>query len=140
MKKLLISTLFVMLAACSGERSSEQNTGRIKHSHMNPGEPTWKMSNDVRIPCSTLQDKELPCASVLLKEGASTPKYPLTSIEDVLVVYIYDPALANPAQSGGKRRQPWTIRSNCELLPSEKDSGLCLSVEDANNLLEPFLQ
>ncbi|MFC0035039.1 hypothetical protein [Cardiobacterium valvarum] len=140
MKKLLIPTLFIMLAACSGEKSSEQNTGHIKHSYMNPSEPAWKMSNDVRIPCSTLQDKEVPCASVLLKEGAPIPKYPLTSSGDILVVYIYDPVLANPAQPGGKRRQPWIIRSNCDLLPSEKDSGLCLTTEDTNKLLEPFLQ
>lgn len=132
MKKILIPTLFVLLAACSGEKAGSE---RVAYSYASTDTPSWKISNDVRIPCSASSDTKQPCAAIMLKEGAKTPKQPLTSTDDLLALYIYDPALQS---SDGI---PWTIRYNCEMIPNKKDEpALCLNLEEANQLLAPFVK
>jgi len=133
MKKLLIPTLLVMLAACSGEKSSEQNTGRVKHAHISASAPSF----DVRVagahPCLKEEEQKQPCAAVLLKDSAAIPKYPLSDIQDVMMVYVYDPAI-----HGGVG---YDYRYNCNIVKSKSASDLCLiDAAEANKLLEPFLQ
>lgn len=130
MKKLLIPTLFVMLAACSGEKSSEQNTGRIKFAHISASASASDVSLAGRKPCSAALDTKERCAAVLLKKGAK-PKFPLTDTKDVMMVFIYDPATV--AGVG------FDFRYNCDIV--KKDTDLCLAdVAEANRMLEPFLQ
>lgn len=133
MKKLLISTLFVMLAACSGEKSNEQNTGLVRHAHISASEPSIEILAAAMSPCSKAMEMKERCAVVLLEKGAAVPKHPLTNTKDVLMVLAYDPATI--------RGVGYAFRYNCELLPKEKDSDLCLAdVAEANRMLEPFLQ
>lgn len=132
MKKFLIPTLLVMLAACSGESGNKQNTGRIKFAHISASAPSSDVLVASHKPCSAERDAKERCATILLKDGAK-PKYPLSDTKDVLMVFAYDPATIAGVGIA--------FRYNCELLPKEKDSGLCLAdVAEANRMLEPFLQ
>ena len=130
MKKILLPALFIMLAACSGEKSNEQNTGRVKHAHISASAASFVAGAH---PCLKEEEQKQPCAAVLLKDSVAIPKYPLSDIKDVMMVYVYDPAI-----HGGVG---YDYRYNCNIVKSKSASDLCLiDAEEANKLLEPFLQ
>ena len=132
MKKILIPTLFVLLAACSGEKAG---VGRIKYEKTGSNK-AWQAGEAALRACKDEDAKKEPCATLQLKEGASIPKHPLTSIDDIAVLYVYDPTI-NPDDPVAS----YKMRYNCAFFPDKKDeSTLCLNIDEANRLLAPFVK
>lgn len=132
MQKILIPALAILLAACSGEKASST---RIKYEN-NGSTKAWQVGEAALRACKDENDKKEPCATLQLKEGTSIPKHPLTSIDDVAVLYVYDPTI-NPSDPVAS----YKMRYNCDLFPNKKDEpALCLDVEEANQLLAPFVK
>ncbi|MFC2503383.1 MAG: hypothetical protein ACFN4D_04940 [Cardiobacterium sp.] len=132
MKKILIPTLFVLLAACSGEKAG---VGRIKYEKTGSNK-AWQAGEAALRACKDEDAKKEPCATLQLKEGASIPKHPLTSIDDIAVLYVYDPTI-NPDDPVAS----YKMRYNCAFFPDKKDEPtLCLNIDEANRLLAPFVK
>ena len=132
MKKILIPTLFILLAACSGEKAG---AGRIKYEKTGSNK-AWQVGEAALRACKDENAKKEPCATLQLKEGASIPKHPLTSIDDIAVLYVYDPTI-NPDDPVAS----YKMRYNCAFFPDKKDEPtLCLNIDEANRLLAPFVK
>ena len=75
MKKILIPTLLVLLAACSGEKAGSE---RIKYEKTGSNK-AWQVGEAALRACKDEDAKKEPCATIQLKEGASIPPALMTS-------------------------------------------------------------
>lgn len=131
MKKSLFAFMMLgTLLACSGE---DKSTSRIHHNHVSSSMPAFELHKEVKNPCRNAIEKKAVCASVLLKDGASEPNYPLTSMDNLMAVAVYDPAFEPEAPSIS-----YKMLFNCDVV-KEQDAEDCITVDKANELLSRFI-
>lgn len=126
MKKLLFLFAFLALASC------DQHKDRVHYMKVGKDTPQWQVNEQLLRICGP--DKPAPCAAVALNHGKSKPAYPLTSIDHIAMINIYDPAFLQNTPA------PFKILDNCDTYPEQRQvvERFCLTVEEANNLLKLF--
>lgn len=75
------------------------------------------------------------CQTVLLREGAKVPTFPVRSIDDIIGIYVYDQPRFN--------QERLVYQWNCARLPADEAEAHkkeCLTVERANELLAPYVK
>lgn len=129
-KSVFVFVMSLIVIGCSGE---DKNTSRIHHNHVSASMPAFELRKEVKNPCRDAIEKKALCASVLLKDGAPEPQYPLASADNLMTVAVYDPAFEPEAPSIS-----YKIFFNCDVV-KEQDAEDCIAVEKVNELLSRFI-
>ena len=126
MKKWYLLAALAALTACSDKAEKQ---GSVNYAFSPRITEQMQIVNSLLGPCPG----DAFCQTVLLREGAKIPTFPVSSINDIVGIYAYDK----------DRFEPLDTAWNCAYLAPEDAKSWesdCLTVERANELLVPYVK
>lgn len=127
MKKWYLLVAIAALTACSDKAEKQ---GSVNYAFSPRITEQMQLVNSLLGPCPG----DAFCQTELLREGAKIPTFPVSSIDDIVGIYVYDQPSFNPAGL--------VYEWNCAYSSADKAAlrENCLTVERANELLVPYVK
>lgn len=117
--KLYLLAALILLTACSDNKTE----GSLHYRFEATNADASTLANALYKPCPG----DSYCQTLLLRKGAKIPQFPVSNLNDIIGIYIYDKA----------RFDPMKVRWNC----SYRNIGTeCLNVEELNEWVAPYLK
>lgn len=119
----LIISIVISAIACS---DNPEKKGTINYAFSDTKVEFAQLARALYDPCPA----EILCQTVLLRKGTQIPSFPFAHINDVIGIYVYDKERFD-ADTG-----VLVAKWNCDFHKRDEDD--CLTVEQLNELLEPY--